>query len=158
MNSFDRIYAVVRRIPPGKVATYGQVALLAGNPRWSRVVGYALHVNPDPAGIPCFRVVNLPRLRVWGRGSAEAAARGRRRRFYGGRPGGFVPLCLGRNGRAGVRLTGPRRFSGASERRLPVLFHVQQRSTTGLPQTYHKTFRIGWYPLEISRGKTGIPG
>lgn len=57
-NAFDRIYAVVRRIPRGRVATYGQVALLAGNPRWARVVGYALHVNPDPEGIPCYRVVN----------------------------------------------------------------------------------------------------
>ncbi len=57
-NSFERIYAVVRQIPYGKVATYGQIAALAGNPRWSRVVGYALHVNPDPAHIPCFRVVN----------------------------------------------------------------------------------------------------
>lgn len=57
-NTFDKIYDVVRRIPYGKVATYGQVAALAGNPRWSRVVGYALHVNPDPAGIPCYRVVN----------------------------------------------------------------------------------------------------
>lgn len=55
---FARIYEVVKRIPAGKVATYGQVALLAGNPRWSRVVGYALHVNPDPENIPCFRVVN----------------------------------------------------------------------------------------------------
>lgn len=58
MNTFECIYAVVRRIPRGRVATYGQIALLAGNPRWSRVVGYALHVNPDPAGIPCYRVVN----------------------------------------------------------------------------------------------------
>lgn len=58
MTSFERIYAVVRRIPRGKVATYGQVALLAGNPRWSRVVGYALHVNPAPGEIPCHRVVN----------------------------------------------------------------------------------------------------
>lgn len=58
MNSFDKIYEVVKHIPYGKVATYGQVALLAGNPRWSRVVGYALHVNPDPDSIPCFRVVN----------------------------------------------------------------------------------------------------
>ena len=58
MSTFERIYAVVRKIPRGKVATYGQIAWLAGNPRWSRVVGYALHVNPDPAGIPCFRVVN----------------------------------------------------------------------------------------------------
>ena len=57
-NSFTRIYEVVRRIPRGKVATYGQVAMLAGNPHWSRVVGYALHVNPDPSTIPCYRVVN----------------------------------------------------------------------------------------------------
>lgn len=47
-NTFERIYAVVRQIPKGRVATYGQVASLAGNPRWSRVVGYALHVNPEP--------------------------------------------------------------------------------------------------------------
>ena len=57
-NSFERIYDVVKRIPRGRVATYGQIAMLAGNPRWSRVVGYALHVNPDPAHIPCYRVVN----------------------------------------------------------------------------------------------------
>lgn len=57
-TTFDRIYDVVRKIPRGRVATYGQVALLAGNPRWSQVVGYALHVNPDPASIPCYRVVN----------------------------------------------------------------------------------------------------
>ncbi len=55
---FSRIYDVVRRIPRGRVATYGQVAALAGNPRWARVVGYALHVNPDPDSIPCYRVVN----------------------------------------------------------------------------------------------------
>ena len=39
---FERIYDVVRRIPSGKVATYGQIAMLAGNPRWARAVGYAL--------------------------------------------------------------------------------------------------------------------
>ncbi len=55
---FERIYDIVRRIPKGKVATYGQIATLAGNPRWARVVGYALHVNPDPDSIPCYRVVN----------------------------------------------------------------------------------------------------
>ena len=54
---FEKIYAVVRSIPKGRVATYGMVALLAGNPRWARVVGYALHVNPDPGVIPCHRVV-----------------------------------------------------------------------------------------------------
>lgn len=55
---FDKIYQVVKRIPKGKVATYGQVALAAGNPRWARVVGYALHCNPDPDSIPCYRVVD----------------------------------------------------------------------------------------------------
>lgn len=58
MNSFEIIYEVVKSIPKGKVATYGQVARLAGNPKWSRVVGYALHVNPAPGVIPCHRVVN----------------------------------------------------------------------------------------------------
>ena len=58
MNTFEIIYEVVKSIPKGRVATYGQVARLAGNPRWSRVVGYALHVNPAPGTIPCHRVVN----------------------------------------------------------------------------------------------------
>ena len=58
MNTFEKIYEVVKRIPKGRVATYGQVAALAGNRRLSRVVGYALHVNPDPENIPCYRVVN----------------------------------------------------------------------------------------------------
>ncbi len=58
MSVFERIYHVVRQIPRGKVATYGYVALLAGNPRWARVVGYALHNNPEPFVIPCYRVVN----------------------------------------------------------------------------------------------------
>lgn len=57
-STFELIYDVVRQIPKGKVATYGQVAALSGNKRWSRVVGYALHVNPDPEHIPCHRVVN----------------------------------------------------------------------------------------------------
>ncbi len=53
-----RIYEVVSKIPSGRVATYGQVAMLAGNPRMARAVGNALHRNPDPENIPCFRVVN----------------------------------------------------------------------------------------------------
>ena len=57
-SAYEKIYAVVRQIPRGKVATYGQVAALAGNRHWARVVGYALHVNPDPDAIPCYRVVN----------------------------------------------------------------------------------------------------
>lgn len=54
---FSLIYDVVRKIPRGTVASYGQVARLAGNSRWARVVGYALHANPDPDTIPCYRVV-----------------------------------------------------------------------------------------------------
>lgn len=53
-----RIYEAVKRIPQGHVATYGKIAEMAGNPRMSRAVGNALHKNPDPEHIPCFRVVN----------------------------------------------------------------------------------------------------
>lgn len=57
MSTFEKIYEVVKTIPKGSVMTYGQVATLAGNPRWARVVGYALHSNPNPKEIPCHRVV-----------------------------------------------------------------------------------------------------
>lgn len=57
-NPTKRIYDAVYNIPKGKVATYGQVAALAGNPKMSRAVGNALHKNPDPDRIPCYRVVN----------------------------------------------------------------------------------------------------
>ena len=57
MNSYEKIYDIVRQIPRGTVATYGQIAALAGNRRWPRVVGYALNVCHDPA-VPYYRVVN----------------------------------------------------------------------------------------------------
>ena len=41
MTAFELIYEQVKKIPRGKVATYGQIAMLAGNPRWARAVGYA---------------------------------------------------------------------------------------------------------------------
>jgi len=55
---FQTVYSVVKRIPQGRVATYGQIARLCGNPRAARQVGWALHVNPEPYVIPCHRVVN----------------------------------------------------------------------------------------------------
>ncbi|MFI3326710.1 MAG: MGMT family protein [Clostridia bacterium] len=58
MNFYEKVYEIVRQIPMGKVATYGQIAMLAGSPRASRAVGFALHKNPDPSTIPCHRVVN----------------------------------------------------------------------------------------------------
>ena len=75
MTVFEKIYEVVKTIPEGRVATYGQVALLVGNPRWARVVGYALHNNPSPDTIPCHRVVNregkVAEAFVFGGGEAQ---------------------------------------------------------------------------------------
>lgn len=59
MSSFyERVYAVVRRIPAGKVTTYGHVAALCGNPRAARTVGWALHALPEGSHVPWQRVVN----------------------------------------------------------------------------------------------------
>ena len=57
MTTFEKVYEAVKLIPKGSVASYGQVAEAIGNRRLSRVVGYALHVNPEPGVIPCHRVV-----------------------------------------------------------------------------------------------------
>jgi methylated-DNA-protein-cysteine methyltransferase-like protein len=57
-GAYERIYAVVRRIPRGRVATYGQVASLAGLPGRARQVGYALHALPDGDRVPWHRVIN----------------------------------------------------------------------------------------------------
>ena len=54
--TFETIWALARQIPRGRVATYGQLARWAGNPRLSRVVGYAMH--DAPPDVPCHRVVN----------------------------------------------------------------------------------------------------
>lgn len=71
-----RIYEAVKKIPKGHVATYGQIAEMVGNPRMSRAVGNALHKNPDPLHIPCFRVVNskgeLAGAFAFGGGKAQA--------------------------------------------------------------------------------------
>ena len=53
---FSLVWALARQIPPGRVATYGQLARWTGNPRLSRAVGYAMH--SAPADVPCHRVVN----------------------------------------------------------------------------------------------------
>lgn len=58
MGYFELVYETVKKIPKGKVATYGSIAALTGFPRRAKFVGYALHVNPQPGIIPCHRVVN----------------------------------------------------------------------------------------------------
>ena len=55
-NTFQKVYEIVRQIPPGRVATYGDIAFLLGNPRLSRVVGYAMRACRDPS-VPCHRVL-----------------------------------------------------------------------------------------------------
>lgn len=85
-GSHERIYEVVRRIPRGRVATYGQVAALAGLPRQARLVGYALHALPSGTTIPWHRVIN-----------ARGAVSARR-----GEPGGSVSQRI-RLEREGVR-------------------------------------------------------
>ncbi len=57
-NFFDKVYIAVKQIPKGKVSTYGMIAAMCGNPRAARIVGTALHRNPNPGVIPCHRVVN----------------------------------------------------------------------------------------------------
>jgi methylated-DNA-protein-cysteine methyltransferase-like protein len=55
---YDAIYEVVMNVPAGRVATYGQIAELAGLPRRARMVGYALRVLSEGSGVPWHRVVN----------------------------------------------------------------------------------------------------
>ncbi|MDF2802710.1 MAG: O-6-methylguanine methyltransferase [Anaerocolumna sp.] len=57
-NFFDKVYTIVSRIPKGRVATYGQIALIIGSPNSSRIVGYAMHSAPPDRNLPCHRVVN----------------------------------------------------------------------------------------------------
>jgi methylated-DNA-protein-cysteine methyltransferase-like protein len=66
---FEQVYRVVRRIPPGQVATYGQIARILGAPRAARTVGWALHDLPAGSDVPWQRVVN-------GRGFISLEARG----------------------------------------------------------------------------------
>jgi methylated-DNA-protein-cysteine methyltransferase-like protein len=55
---FDEVYRVVAMIPPGRVATYGQIAAYLGNPRGARTVGWALHSTPAGMDLPWHRVIN----------------------------------------------------------------------------------------------------
>ena len=75
---FEQVYQVVRRIPAGKVATYGQVARILGKPRGARTVGWALHSIPEDSDVPWQRVINA-------RGIITLDARG---------PGGAIQRAL----------------------------------------------------------------
>ena len=72
-RSWEPVYAVVRKIPRGRVATYGQIAALAGFPRAPRVAGYALYALPEGTPLPWHRVVGAGGRLSLGRLSAEGA-------------------------------------------------------------------------------------
>jgi methylated-DNA-protein-cysteine methyltransferase-like protein len=55
---FKKVYQIVAQVPPGKVATYGQIAALLGEPRHARIVGWAMHDAPKELNLPCHRIVN----------------------------------------------------------------------------------------------------
>lgn len=57
-NFFNKVYEIVQHIPKGKVATYGQIASILGNPRGARTVGWAMKAAPGYLNLPCHRVVN----------------------------------------------------------------------------------------------------
>ena len=57
-QKYEKIYAAVKRIPRGRVATYGQIAEIAGLPRQARMVGYALNALPESRSLPWHRVIN----------------------------------------------------------------------------------------------------
>lgn len=56
---FEKVYHIVSQIPRGKVATYGQIAGILGNPRGARTVGWAMQAAPEGLKLPCHRVVNI---------------------------------------------------------------------------------------------------
>ncbi len=57
MTFTEKIYLIAKKIPKGKVATYGRLARMAGSPRAARAVGMAMKCNPDKSKVPCHRVV-----------------------------------------------------------------------------------------------------
>ena len=77
MNFFEQVYEIVKSIPYGSVMSYGDVAELLGNGKMARQVGWALHANPSPETIPCYRVVNrfgqVSSAFVFGGGNAQRA-------------------------------------------------------------------------------------
>ena len=78
-TSYERIYAVVRKIPKGRVTTYGTVARLAGLAGQARLVGYALHALNGATGLPWHRVINAQGKLSLARGGAGAGLTQRRR-------------------------------------------------------------------------------
>jgi methylated-DNA-protein-cysteine methyltransferase-like protein len=99
VSTWEKYYAVIRRIPRGRVATYGQVARLAGRPRHARQVGYALYALPEGSRVPWQRVINAAGGLSTGRATPGGDLR---QRFLLEREG----VTFGLNGRIALRLYG----------------------------------------------------
>jgi methylated-DNA-protein-cysteine methyltransferase-like protein len=95
VSTYERIYTVVRRIPRGRVATYGQVASLAGLPGRARQVGYAMYSLPRGTRVPWQRVINaqgrVSRRRIPGAELTQRALLEREGVRFG--PGGRIALA-----------------------------------------------------------------
>ena len=72
---FEKVYLVVKRIPPGRVATYGQIARILGQPRAARTVGWALRAAPEGSDVPWQRVINSKGAISTGRGDGPPVQR-----------------------------------------------------------------------------------
>ncbi len=94
-TTYEKIYFVVRRIPRGRVATYGQVAHLAGLPGRARQVGYAMYALPRGTRVPWQRVINaagrISRRRVPGAELSQRMLLEREGVHFG--PGGRISLA-----------------------------------------------------------------
>ena len=112
MDFYQRVGIVCRAIPAGKVATYGQIALLCGKPRNARQVGYALNRGRAGADVPAFRVVNgqgvLSGAQAFSRPNTQKKAVGRgRHKGVCGQPGGLKAVRLAQHpGRSPVSAAG----------------------------------------------------
>lgn len=94
-DTWSRVYAIVRKIPRGRVASYGQVAVLAGLPRQARLVGYALHALMPGTNVPWQRVINSQgriSLPIGGNGGGALQARLLRREGVTVSPSGKIDL------------------------------------------------------------------
>jgi methylated-DNA-protein-cysteine methyltransferase-like protein len=97
---FGQVYAVVLCIPPGRVATYGQIARMLEQPHAARTVGWAMRALPEGSGVPWFRVVNAAG-RISLRGSEGVAEQRRLLEAEGvsfGHDGRIDLLCFGWDG------------------------------------------------------------
>ena len=126
-SSYPKIYAVVSRIPKGRVATYGQIAILAGLPRQARLVGYSMHALPADSDVPWHRVVNAAgriSMRSDGMGHDELQAQLLARegiRFVGGaiplRRYRWAPRVTSAEGRSAGKAAAPSSRRGKSSSR-----------------------------------------